>query len=126
MNGKVKKGIIIGGSAIALFLSVYYIRKSIKNRRLNRPCVGKKCTNLMIGKTLNTKYDKINVRETPVVDDGLIFDNLLGVVRQNPIGVVLESVIGEDGYNWYRVKLTQPLDGRSEGYVREDVITVVK
>jgi hypothetical protein len=31
---------------------------------------------------------------------------------------------GEDGYYWYKISLSKMVEGKSEGYVREDAVTV--
>ena len=88
-----------------------------------------------IGKTVNVSKEEgyTNVRETPKVDQYCWFTwgskktgcqqhNLLAKVEKNPLGVVKDVVVGEDGFNWYEIELSNPIDGRSTGYARMDAI----
>ena len=83
-----------------------------------------------IGKTVNVSKEEgyTNVRETPKVDRTCIISelciqhNLLAKVEKNPLGVVKDVVVGEDGFNWYEIELSNPINGRSTGYARMDEI----
>ncbi|MBQ21675.1 MAG: hypothetical protein CMD31_13050 [Flavobacteriales bacterium] len=70
-----------------------------------------------------------NVRSSPKVDNENWgrFDfshNLIKKVNTNPVGSILERVKGEDGYYWYKISLTVPVNGKNEGYVREDAVII--
>ena len=71
-----------------------------------------------------TKSGYINIRESPKVLNGYIINNLIGKFTGKNIGTIKSETMGEDGYVWYLVKLDRPIDGKSEGYVREDVINI--
>jgi hypothetical protein len=111
---------------------------SIKNKvQENKEGVDKDGNEIRsIGKTVNVSKEEgyTNVRETPKVDrtcfgsgileyyDACMQHNLLAKVEKNPLGVVKDVVVGEDGFNWYEIELSNPIDGRSTGYARMDAI----
>jgi len=72
-----------------------------------------------------------NIRKTPEVDDGAVGSwfgirlggNVLGKVEKNPVGTITSAKKGKDGYIWYGIKLNSPIEGVSEGYVRQDAVT---
>jgi len=86
-----------------------------------------------VGKTAYPKGDSVNVRSDASVNNGFI-NNFIGKVMKNmPVGKVLESTISGDGYLWYRlaVNANNLRDDSSmgkankkstTGYVREDNI----
>lgn len=86
-----------------------------------------------IGRTVNVHptLGYTNVRSSPKLDDGAVGSwfgyrlggNFIGEATTNPIGTITQSVKGDDEYNWYKIKLTKSLDGKSSGYVREDAIS---
>ena len=87
-----------------------------------------------IGKTVNIHptLNYTNVRSSANVDDGalgswfgvrLTDGNFIGKVTKNPLGVITQAVVGDDEYNWYKIKLNTPLEGKTSGYVREDAIS---
>jgi len=78
-------------------------------------------TDSMVGKTIYPKPGTgyANIRETPVVDNGIFDDNQSGVVRYpNAIGVVRKVTKGQDSKTWYFVKLATG----GFGYVRSNVV----
>ena len=71
----------------------------------------------------------VNVRSSPKVDNinYVTFDythNLLKQVKTNPVGTISERIKGEDGYFWYKIVLTQAINGQEIGYVREDAVNI--
>ena len=128
---KVVKISIIAGVSIAVIGTIsYFLRKKIRKSQLNKPCKGKRCVEDINGQTLYIAKDYVNVRDSAEVNNKEFpfdwVDNLIGEVTTNPIGEVINQVTGADGLNWYKVKLAQPLEGETVGYVREDVITTKK
>lgn len=81
-----------------------------------------KPTTAQYGNRLYAKEDKVNVRSSAVVNNGLINNILITVPKKDDfIGEILgKSVKGEDGKMWYYVKTTG-LKYVYAGYVREDV-----
>ena len=86
--------------------------------------------NVKVGKFAYPKGVSVNVRTSAKVNNGLV-NNLIYENYKKKVGVIL-SVVKSDEYGdknkWYKVKLTEPFDGwtfdATEGYVREDQITV--
>lgn len=87
-----------------------------------------------IGKKVNVEptLGYTNVRSSAKVDDGAVGSvfgiritdgNFIGKAESNPIGVITEALTGDDGYTWYKVKLTKPLNGKAFGYVRQDAVS---
>lgn len=128
---KVVKVSIIAGVSLAIIGTVsYFVRKKIRKNQLDKPCKGKSCAEDINGQNLYIAKKTVNVRDSAEVNNKEFpfdwVDNLIGEVSTNPIGKVIGQVTGADGLNWYKVKLTQPLEGETVGYVREDVITTKK
>lgn len=128
---KVVKVSIIAGVSLAIIGTVsYFVRKKIRKNQLDKPCKGKSCAEDINGQNLYIAKKTVNVRDSAEVNNKELpfdwVDNLIGEVSTNPIGKVIGQVTGADGLNWYKVKLTQPLEGETVGYVREDVITTKK
>ena len=133
MQKNVKTAVIIGSSILGL-LGVGFLVNSLINGK------GKNIADKLSGKDKDPEGDVVdksiykrgdesfvNVRTSPKVDNLSLFDwddNLIGKVEKNPVGNVVSSIIGDDGYRWYRVDLRVPLDGKSEGYVREDAVEI--
>ena len=125
--------IATGGIAVvlgAIGISFYKIYKKIANpsaaTRVDKE--NKQLKNLPVNVG---KEGYVNVRSYPKIDNknyvALDFtDNLLQEVSTNPIGYILERLKGEDGYYWFKIKLETPVNGKSEGYVREDVVIIEK
>lgn len=87
-----------------------------------------------IGKNVRTHptLGYTNVRSTPNVDDGalgtwfgvrLTDGNFLGKVSSNPVGKVISSLTGNDGFFWYKLTLAKPINGKTTGYVRQDAVS---
>lgn len=132
MKKVVKYSIITASSLVVIGVVSHFLRKKIRRNKLNKPCKGKSCASDINGQLLYIAKDYVNVRDSAMVDDkfqGSLFDftdNLIGEVTTNPIGKVISQVTGSDNYTWYKVQLSQPLDGEEIGYVREDVIKLKK
>jgi hypothetical protein len=130
---KNKGYIIIGGiSILAIAGSIGYVmyRKKQKSTSVKE---GKETGTggyTIIGKTVVAgKEGYVNVRTSPEVDNESVWswdfeNNLLGKVTDNPIGTILKSLKGNDGYIWYEVQLNKTIDGKSSGYVREDAVVI--
>ena len=133
MDAKTKKYLIIGGVAtVVLALAGFGVHKFIKNRK-NRTTSGKQKEReeqKLIGKKVHYGSEGyVNVRSSAKVDNEnwttMAFShNLLTQAESNPVGTILERLKGEDGYYWYRIKLTKTVGGKAEGYVREDAVVV--
>ncbi len=87
----------------------------------------------LIGKTVNVSdLGYTNIRSTSKIDDGYIGEwfgariggNVIGEVDSNPIGTIKDTKSGDDGFIWYKVKLTKSIEGKSEGWVREDAVNL--
>lgn len=87
-----------------------------------------------IGKLVKTHptLGYTNVRSTPTVDDGWMGTwfgyrptegNFIGEAKTNPIGTITRAVTGDDGHTWYKVKLKNSINGKTEGYVRQDAVS---
>lgn len=74
------------------------------------------------GNTAYAKGNSVNVRTSPDVNSPL----LINVKSGTPAGTVLGEWSGRDerGFKWYAVKLSEPVEGRTTGSVREDVIII--
>jgi len=124
-----KKYIIKGSVAVTVLALVGFgLYKLMKNRKTGNSTQReeKKLTGMKIH---YGSEGYVNVRSSPRVDNENYgaFDfshNLIGQVDTNPVGTIMERTKGEDGYFWYKVKLTRPLNGKTEGYVREDAVVV--
>jgi len=133
MDAKTKKYLIIGGvAAVVVALAGFGVHKFIKNRK-NRTTSGKQKEReeqKLIGKKVHYGSEGyVNVRSSAKVDNenwtSMDFShNLLTQAESNPVGTILERLKGEDGYYWYKIKLTKPVGGKTEGYVREDAVVV--
>ena len=148
MEKRTRNALFIGGGLIGLTAIIFGVRAITKDDRIPNPDgsmpevkgVGGKLKDAVTGKTSNPDTDVVerkahfnsdegfvNVRTTPKVDNFSVFDwddNLLGKISVNPVGTVVTKVTGDDGYRWYRINLRLPIDGKKEGYVREDAITL--
>lgn len=108
--------------------------------RKKKKCISEEGTTLIldeqtksdIGSKVNVhptlKYT--NVRSTPKLDDGTCYfgvcfgsNNKLGKVSSSPVGTITKVEQGSDDYNWYKLKLTKSIGGKTTGYVREDAIS---
>ena len=125
MDKKVKYGIIAGVSLIAIGFGSYYLRNAWKKRRLNRPCKGRRCVKSLVGKSVRPSGVEVNVRESAEVKTGWS-DNLITSFKGDYLGKIKQEVMGADGYVWYLVTFPSPLKGKTQGYVREDVIEIIK
>ena len=83
-----------------------------------------------VGKFAYPKGAKVNVRTTPNVNNWII-NNLIYEDYNKKVGLILKVVNSTeygDKNKWYKVRLTEPFKGwtfyATEGYVREDQITV--
>jgi hypothetical protein len=87
-----------------------------------------------IGKEVRTEptLGYTNVRTSPEVDDGALGTwfgyrptegNFLGKVTTNPVGKIISSLTGNDGYFWYKINLTKAIDGKTVGFVRQDAVS---
>ena len=133
MDAKTKKYLIIGGVAtVVVALAGFGVHKFIKNRK-NRTTSGKQKEReeqKLIGKKVHYGSEGyVNVRGSTKVDNEnwttMDFShNLLTQAESNPVGTILERLKGEDGYYWYKIKLTKPVGSKTEGYVREDAVVV--
>ena len=133
MDAKTKKYLIIGGvAAVVVALAGFGVHKFIKNRK-NRTTSGKQKEReeqKLIGKKVHYGSEGyVNVRSSAKVDNenwtSMDYShNLLTQAESNPVGTILERLKGEDGYYWYKIKLTKPVGGKTEGYVREDAVVV--
>lgn len=86
----------------------------------------KDTTNSVLGKRVKTVGEYAKARSAPKVDNGH-FTNTKGTVK-GEFGVIKGVVMGEDGYDWYKVFLDDPskMIGRwNPVYVRSDVATPV-
>tara|TARA_Y100000004_G_scaffold97198_1_gene108791 strand:- start:996 stop:1403 length:408 start_codon:yes stop_codon:yes gene_type:complete len=135
MKKIVKVSIIAGSSLIVLGTLAYFVRKKIRKAKLDKPCRGKDCEEDLAGVQVYTLGSYANVRSTAEVDNksgcvyGYCWDdetNLIGKVDSGLIGTIITAVTGEDKLNWYKVNLAKPLNGKTIGFVREDVITIKK
>ena len=135
MKKIVKVSIIAGSSFLVLGTLAYLVSKKIKKKQLDKPCRGKDCEEDLAGLEVYTLGSYANVRSTAEVDDksgcfgSYCWDNetnLIGKVDSGLIGTIITAVTGEDKLNWYKVNLAKPLNWKSVGFVREDVITVKK
>ena len=133
MEAKTKKYLMIGGiAAVVLSALGFGAYKVIKKKSHNTSSNKQKTKEeqKLIGKLVSYGSEGyINVRSTPKVDNenwgALDFShNLIKQVKSNPVGSIVERVKGEDGYYWYKISLSKTVEGKSEGYVREDAVTV--
>jgi hypothetical protein len=76
-----------------------------------------------------------NVRSTPEIkcqfgtgylwSDVLCIDaNVITEAKDKPFGTILSTTTDKDGKIWYKVKLKKAVDGKSEGYVRYDAVSL--
>jgi len=130
MRNAVKYSIIGLLSLTATIFITRTVRRKVRKNKLDKPCRGKQCVEDVNGKLLYLVKSYVNVRDSAEVNNkDLPFDwvdNLIGEVTTNPIGRVINQVTGSDNLNWYKIELTQPLDGETIGYVREDVVSTNK
>lgn len=85
----------------------------------------------MKGKTLypvnSSKHDFTNVRNEPVINNGLV-DNIIAVIKwPNPVGVVKADKYDSQNMHWYYVKLPKDVSlAHNYGWVRFDAVTINK
>ena len=128
MNKETKKILIVAGITVFVVVGTYTAIKLYQ--RLNNPSDGDdkgkdEPKEDSKGKFASAKGDFVNVRKSPMVNDGII-NNLLKRETENPVGVVLSEEVGLDGYTWYKLRLAKPVGNTNEGFVREDVVTLKK
>ena len=124
---------IIGGVAtLVVTLAGIALHKFIESRKYRSKSDRQKEKEeaRLIGKKVHYGSEGyVNVRSTPKVDNQNLpvwdfSDNIIAQLQSNPIGTLLERIKGEDGYYWYRIQLTRPVAGKTEGYVREDAVKI--
>lgn len=132
MDKKTKKYIVIGGLAvlgiaIVGFTAEHVIKKiKYKGGGADEEKVEKK----MKGKAVSFLSEGyVTVRSSPKIDDENwlrldVTTNMITKAKSNPVGTILKRVKGEDGYYWFKINLSKPVDGKAEGYVREDAVEV--
>lgn len=85
----------------------------------------------MKGKTLypvnSSKTNFTNVRNEPVINNGLV-DNIIAVIKwPNPVGVVKADKYDSQGMHWYYVELPKTVSlAHNYGWVRFDAVTINK
>lgn len=86
--------------------------------------------NVKVGKFAYPKGATVNVRTTPMVNNGFV-NNLIYKDYGKKVGLILQVVDSTeygDKHKWYKVRLNEPFNGwtmqATEGYVREDNITL--
>ena len=144
-----KKYIWIGGGLLAATATFLIVRRFMKPTSLvdqvkkqQQVSKGKETATgggSIIGKKVNVLPTEkfVNVRSTMEIDNtrycneftGLGLDcthNILTKSSDSPVGTILSSSEGSDGYLWYKIKLTNPVSGTSQGYVREDAVKIQK
>lgn len=133
MDAKTKKYLMIGGIAtVVLSGAGFGVYKLIKKKTYNTSSSKQKQKEekKLITKTVSYGSEGyVNVRSSPKVDNENWgrFDfshNLIKQVKSNPVGSILSRVKGEDGYYWYKISLSEPVNGKDEGYVREDAVVI--
>jgi GH24 family phage-related lysozyme (muramidase) len=98
---------------------------------LKQPASSNRSEYLMKGKTLypvkTSKHDFANVRNEPVINNGLV-DNIIAVIKwPNPVGVVKADKYDSQGRHWYYVELPKNISlAHNYGWVRFDAVTVNK
>lgn len=133
MDAKTKKYLVIGGVAtVVVVLAGFGVNKFIRKRKNRTTSVKQKerAERKLIGKKVHYGSEGfVNVRSSSKVDNEnwITMDfshNILTQAESNPVGTILERLKGEDGYYWYKINLTKPVAGKTEGYVREDAVVV--
>lgn len=146
MEKSTKKIIVIGTVTIvgltATILATRFIIRKIKKSKADKdkgenlapafdPATQYKVANV-------GTYGFVNVRSSTEIPEQMnyldwlitpwevftIKDNLLGKVKSNPIGKIINEEKGSDGYTWYQVQLSKPLGKATKGWVREDAIKI--
>jgi len=133
MEEKTKKYLMIAGIATVVISGAGFgVFKLLKKKSYTTSSnkQKKKEEQKLMSKQVNYGSEGyVNVRSSPKVDNENWgrFDfshNLIKQIKSNPVGNILSRVKGEDGYFWYKISLDQPVNGKSEGYVREDAVVV--
>lgn len=134
-----RKTLIIAGGTLAVTLIgalAFRAFKKAKNvREGNELPSGEKglaalTSSSIVGKPVSYGSEGyVNVRTSPNVDDNSIWsfdfdNNLLGKVETNPVGKIRKQIKGDDGYFWYEIDLSKPIDGKTTGFVREDAVII--
>lgn len=126
--------VVLVGGTIAVIKIVKKKKDKKKNGKDAKGEVSDDQTKGVIGKNVRTHptLGYTNVRSSAAVDDGwagtwfgyrVTDGNWIGEARSNPIGTVISSLTGDDGFTWYKIKLTKSLGGKTQGYVREDAVS---
>lgn len=133
MEEKTKKYLMIAGIATVVIsgagFGVFKLLKKKSYTTSSNKQKKKEEQKLMSKQVSYGSEGYVNVRSSPKVDNENwgrfdFFHNLIKQVKSNPVGSILSRVKGEDGYFWYKINLDQPVNGKSEGYVREDAVVV--
>lgn len=126
LHPKTKQQLIIGGiSLVAVIGAAFGISKWVKAKKHKTSDTNdkEKVNDKLVGLTVNYgEQGYVNVRTAPKIDNTGWFDTAHNIIRKatsNPVGTVMERVSGNDGFSWYKIKLT---DSQKTGYVREDAI----
>jgi hypothetical protein len=142
-----KKQIILLSSVIAIAIGGFITYEVIKKRRNDgkgnngtkkvkgeggNVKVSSQTANLIGKKVSISDLGYTNVRSTASIDDGYIGSwfglrvggNVIGEVSTNPVGTILDTKSGDDGFIWYKIKLNKSIDGISDGWVREDAVNL--
>lgn len=144
MEKSTKTAIIVGVSALVLIGGTIAVIKIAKNRKEKNRGGGDgddakietsdDQTKGDIGKNVKVHptLGYTNVRSSAAVDDGALgtwfgyrptAGNWIGEVSSNPVGKVMQALTGTDGHFWYKIQLNKSLDGKTNGYVRQDAVS---
>lgn len=133
-----KKTIIISSSIATVLFGGYLLAMYIKRKPTNKGDKKDKKnrnpqTSNLIGREVKiSDLGYTNIRSSATIDDGYIGawfgarlgGNVIGEVDTNPVGNIIDSKNGDDGLIWYKIKLKKPIEGKSEGWVREDAVNL--
>jgi hypothetical protein len=128
LHPKTKTQLIIGGiSLVVLIGGAIGISKYIKSKKHKTSDSKKKKFEDEKLEGILVNYGNegyVNIRRSPKIDNTGWFDsthNIIKKAKKNPVGTVLERVNGEDGFSWYKIKIT---GSDKTGFVREDAVNV--
>jgi len=146
MDAKTKKIIIVGTISVVGLAVLIFGTKAIVNKIKQSKADKDKGENLNAPYNPDKQYKVaevgpygyVNVRTSTEIPEKMdyidwlitpweyltIKDNLVGKVKTNPIGKILDEKKGGDGYMWYQVSLTKPIGKVTKGWVREDAVKI--
>lgn len=77
-----------------------------------------------VSASIGTWWDTLGLSTTEMLQYVSKNTNKIGKISFGKIGIITGQAQDAEGHLWYKVQLAQPLKGKTQGWVREDVIFI--